>query len=254
MFARFRSAKPAGREASAEAAGQPVRRPPNGRGSVRFVSLTKSYPLGRGQKKYIIRDSSVLFPAGRKVALLGHNGTGKTTMMRMISGAQDYDSGEIIRNGSISWLIGFAGAFHSDLTGAQNARFVARVHGVDTDEMVGFVDEFSELGDYLHMPFRTYSSGMRSRLAFAVSMAVPFDCYLTDEVTSTGDKRFREKCAEAFHTRLRNSGAIMASHSLPQLKNMCDMAAVLHGGQLTLYHSVEEGLEVHKANQRKPAK
>ncbi|WP_371743758.1 ABC transporter ATP-binding protein [Mangrovicoccus sp. HB161399] len=217
---------------------------------MRFVSLTKSYPVSGRERKYIIRDSSVLFPAGSKVALLGHNGTGKSTMMRMISGAQDYDSGQIIRNGAISWLIGFAGAFHNDLTGAQNARFVARVHGIDTDAMVDFVSDFSELGDYMHMPLRTYSSGMRSRLAFAVSMGVPFDCYLVDEVTSVGDKRFREKCAETFHTRLRESSAIMATHNLSQIKGVCDMAAVLHEGHLTLYSDVEEGLEIHKANQR----
>ncbi|WP_108260964.1 ABC transporter ATP-binding protein [Mangrovicoccus ximenensis] len=246
MFARLLS----GRTPAKPAARKPGTRSPSGRGSVRFVSLSKSYPTGHGARKYIIRNSSVLFPAGRKVALLGHNGTGKSTMMRMISGAQDYDSGEIIRNGAISWLIGFSGAFHADLTGAQNARFVARVHGVDTDGMVDFVSEFSELGDYLHMPFRTYSSGMRSRLAFGVSMGVPFDCYLVDEVTSVGDKRFREKCAEAFHTRLRDSSAIMATHNLSQVKSMCDMAAVLHDGQLTLFDDVEEGLAIHKSNQR----
>ncbi|MBE3639005.1 ABC transporter ATP-binding protein [Mangrovicoccus algicola] len=246
MLARFRASPPPPEEPVAPDPGPPR---PAGPGSVRFVSVSKSYRTGFRQRKYVIRDCSVLFPAGRKVALLGHNGSGKSTMMRLISGAQDYDSGEIICNGAMSWPIGFAGAFHPEMTGAQNARFVARVHGIDTDAMVDFVQDFSELGDYLDMPFRTYSSGMRARLAFGVSMGVPFDCYLVDEVTSVGDKRFREKCAETFHTRLSRASAIMATHSLTQVKTMCDMAAVLHAGTLTLYDSVEEGLEVHKANQ-----
>ncbi|WP_138468514.1 ABC transporter ATP-binding protein [Poseidonocella sp. HB161398] len=257
MFARLRGTKRpvAGTVPEEPAApGAPRERPAHGRGSVRFVNVTKSYPSSHGQRKYIVRDCNLLFPAGKKIALLGHNGVGKSTMMRIISGAQDYDSGEIQCNGAMSWPIGFSGAFHPEMTGAQNARFVARVHGIDTDAMVDFVSDFSELGDYLDMPFRTYSSGMRARLAFGVSMAVPFDCYLVDEVTSVGDKRFRDKCAETFHTRLRSSSAIMATHNLSQIKSMCDMVAILHDGELSLYPSIEEGLEVHKANQKSPDK
>lgn len=241
VFARFRrSARPA--------APGPGRDSATGRGSIRFVGLSKSYPGLGTHRKYLLRDCHALFPAGHKVALLGRNGAGKSTILRMISGAQDYDEGRIIRTGSVSWPIGYGGSFHAELTGAQNIRFVARVHGVDTDALVEFVQDFAELGESLYLPYRTYSSGMRARLAFAVSMGVPFDCYLVDEVTAVGDQRFRDKCEAAFAHRLDRSAAIMATHSLGQAKRMCDMGAVLNDGVLTLYDTSEEAVDVHQFN------
>lgn len=219
-----------------------------GPGAVEFVGLTKSYRTNSDHRKFVLNNSNVLFPAGQKIALLGGNGAGKSTLMRIISGAQDADSGHVIRYGSVSWPIGFGGSFHGDLTGAQNTRFVGRVHGVDTDALLAFVHDFSELKDFFFMPVRSYSSGMRARLAFAVSMGVPFDCYLVDEVTSVGDQSFRDKATEAFHTRLRDASAIVATHGMHQARKLCDKGAVLYQGTMTYYEDLEEAIFVHERN------
>lgn len=219
-------------------------------GAVEFVKLTKSYRTNSDHRKFVVSDCDMLFPSGHKIALLGSNGAGKSTLMRIISGAQDADSGNVIRYGTVSWPIGFGGSFHPDLTGAQNTRFVGRVHGVDTDELLAFVHDFTELKDFFFMPVRTYSAGMRARLAFAVSMGVPFDCYLVDEVTSVGDQGFRDKCEETFRTRLHGATAIVATHGLQQARKLCDMAAVLHAGELKLYENVDEAIMIHERNMR----
>lgn len=219
-----------------------------GPGAVEFVSMTKSYRTNSDDRRYVLRDCNVLFPAGAKIALFGSNGAGKSTLLRMISGAQDPDLGRVIRYGSVSWPIGFGGSFHPDLTGAQNTRFVGRVHGVDTDALLAFVHDFTELKDFFFMPFRTYSSGMRARLAFAVSMGVPFDCYLVDEVTSVGDQNFRDKCQATFQTRLQSATAIVATHGLRQAKSFCSSGAVLHDGNLTYYEDIDEAIEIHQYN------
>lgn len=219
-------------------------------GAVEFVNVTKSYRTNSDHRKYVLRDSNMLFPAGHKIALLGSNGAGKSTILRIISGAQDADSGKIIRYGSVSWPIGFGGSFHPDLTGAQNTRFVGRVHGVDTDGLLAFVHDFTELKDSFFMPVRTYSSGMRARLAFAMSLGVPFDCYLVDEVTAVGDQSFRDKCEEAFRTLLHGATAIVATHGLQQARKLCDMGAVLHNGELMFYENIDEAIMVHERNMK----
>ncbi|WP_438987891.1 ABC transporter ATP-binding protein, partial [Marivivens donghaensis] len=144
---------------------------------------------------------SLAIPAGTSVALLGVNGAGKSTLLNMISGSLRPDEDRILRNGTVSRPVGFAGSFHGDLTGAQNTRFVARTYGVDTDELLDFVTDFANLGDQINDPVRGYSSGMRARLAFALSMGLPFDLYLVDEVTAVGDTKFRAKSAIAFKSR-----------------------------------------------------
>lgn len=153
---------------------------------IELVNVHKWYLLN-GVRKDVARDISFTFPAGECVALMGGNGAGKSTMLKMLAGTIRPNSGKIIRHGSVSWPVGFAGSFHGDMTGAQNARFVARVYGVDTDDMVDFAREFSRLGGHMNLPVRTYSSGMKSRLAFAISMAIKFDTYLIDEITAVGD-------------------------------------------------------------------
>ncbi|MCL4136411.1 UNVERIFIED_CONTAM: hypothetical protein GTU68_007757, partial [Idotea baltica] len=175
---------------------------------IELRGLNKSYRL-RGHEKVIARDISFTFPKNETVGLLGGNGAGKSTMLRMIAGSVSPDSGEIIPHGSVSWPVGFAGSFHGDLTGAQNVKFVARIYGVDTDEMCAFAREFSELGAHFELPVGTYSSGMKSRLAFAMSMAVQFDTYLIDEITAVGDGSFKSKSEAILNERLKNSGAII---------------------------------------------
>jgi capsular polysaccharide transport system ATP-binding protein len=207
--------------------------------------VNKTYAI-RGTRKVVARDLTFTFPTGESVGLLGRNGAGKSSLLRMIAGTMSPDSGEILSTGTISWPVGFAGSFHPDLTGAQNARFVARIYGVDTDEMVDFVRDFAGLGEHFWLPVRTYSSGMRSRLAFGVSMAIPFDTYLIDEVTSVGDAAFRAKSEAILDDRLAGSGAIIVSHSMDLLRRMCKSGAVLENGRIFYYARVERAIEHHE--------
>ena len=218
---------------------------------IRLVHVSKSY-IGGGKRKVLMRDVSALFPRGKSVGLLGRNGAGKSSLLRMIGGSSEPDSGVIERRGRISWPLGFSGGFHNSLSGAQNARFVARVYGADTDDLMARVEEFAEIGAFIHMPVSTYSSGMKARLAFAISMAVDFDVYLVDEITAVGDAAFRSKCAAAFNHKASTSDIIMVSHSAATIREYCDSGIVLEGGVLRWYDDVEEALEVHEANMRRP--
>ena len=132
------------------------------------------------------------------------------------------------------------------MTGAQNTKFVARIYGVDSDELVDFVEDFAEIGDHFHMPVRTYSSGMKSRLAFGVSMGIKFDTYLIDEATATGDASFRRKSKEVFRARMENASAIMVSHNMDDIRNFCDSGLVLHDGQIEVFNDVEHAIKRHQ--------
>lgn len=145
---------------------------------------------------------------------------------------------------------GVCSSFHGDLTGAQNVKFVARIYGVDTDELSDFVEHFAGLGTHFHMPFRSYSSGMRSRLAFGLSMGIRFDAYLVDEVTSVGDANFRKRSTEIFNARMENSGAVVVSHSMSMIRDMCRAGAVLHRGELTWFDNVNDAIRQHEENMR----
>ena len=201
-----------------------------------------------GRRKVVAENVNAVFPTGVAVALLGRNGAGKSSMLRMISGAMLPTSGRILSSGTISWPVGFAGAFNGELTGEQNCRFIARLYGVNTDEMIEFVEDFAELGEHFRLPIRSYSSGMRARLAFGVSMAVPFDTYLVDEVSAVGDASFKAKSNRLFNDRMSNAGAIVVSHSLNMLRQTCQAGAVLENGRLSYYHELEEAIEVHMQN------
>jgi capsular polysaccharide transport system ATP-binding protein len=218
---------------------------------IALKAVTKAF--WRGQKlNYIARDISTVFPSNTSVALLGRNGAGKSTLLKIIGGTMRPDSGKVLSNGRISWQIGFAGSFHPDLTGAQNTRFIARVYGVDTDSLAESVADFAELGDSFQMPFRSYSSGMKARFAFGVSMSIPFSYYLIDEVTSVGDASFRAKCTAVLTERLSGAGAIVVSHSDGMLRSMCTAGAVLENGVLTYYEDVEEAIAHHNRNMLVP--
>ncbi|MFZ1726900.1 MAG: ABC transporter ATP-binding protein [Albidovulum sp.] len=209
--------------------------------------LTKTFIL-KGQRRTVADDITATFPTGLSVALLGRNGAGKSSLLKMIAGTLDPTSGQILSTGTISFPVGFAGSFHGDLTGAQNARFVARIYGVDTEELLAFVEDFAEMGKYFHMPFRTYSSGMRARLAFGVSMAIPFDTYLVDEVTAVGDAAFRTKSGIVFRARMASAGAIVVSHSMAVLRELCTSGAVLENGKLYYYENLEDAIRHHDRN------
>lgn len=212
---------------------------------IKIENLTKSYrtPTGR---HYVFKDLNLEIPSGKSVAFIGRNGAGKSTLLRMIGGIDRPDSGKIITNKTISWPVGLAGGFQGSLTGRENVKFVARLYAKQEElkEKIEFVEEFAELGKYFDMPIKTYSSGMRSRLGFGLSMAFKFDYYIVDEVTAVGDARFKEKCAQLFKERHKESSFLMVSHSLNSLKEFCDVAIVFKDDNAVgFYEDVQEGIE-----------
>lgn len=213
---------------------------------IRLEHLTKSFHI-RGERKVVIDNLNLTLPTGKSLALLGRNGAGKSTLLQMIAGTMRPDSGRIVSDGTISWPVGFGGSFHGELTGAQNVRFIARIYGVDTDGLLAFVSDFAELGKYFYMPVRSYSSGMRSRLAFGVSMGIHFDTYLVDEVTAVGDAIFKRKSRIVFAERMKTASAIMVNHSMNQVRQFCDAGIVLENGQVQYFDDLEEAIAVHEA-------
>lgn len=214
---------------------------------IRFENLTKTFRVA-GRRRVVIDQLNLTLPTGRSLALLGRNGAGKSTLMQIIAGNMRPDNGRVVSDGTISWPVGFAGSFHPELTGAQNTRFIARVYGVDTDELIDFVRDFAEIGAHFHMPVRTYSSGMKSRLTFGLSMGIEFDTYLVDEVTSAGDAAFKSKSKTLFAARMERSGAIMVNHNLNELREYCDAALVLENGRLAMFDDLDEAIALHKEN------
>jgi len=215
-------------------------------------NLTKEFRMA-GTRKVVARNLNVTFPTGVSVGLLGRNGAGKSTLLQIIAGSVAPTSGEVLSDGDISFPVGLATSMHPNMTGAQNTRFVARIYGVDTDELVEFVRDFAELDGHYHLPVRTYSSGMRARLSFGINMGLKFDTYLIDEVTATGDAAFRGKSEALFQDRLRDSGALFVSHAMGSMKRMCQAGAVLENGHLTYYDDIDEAIAQHEENMtRKP--
>ncbi|WP_136444151.1 ABC transporter ATP-binding protein [Pacificoceanicola onchidii] len=211
---------------------------------IRFDNLSKSFWV-RGERKVVIDHLNSTLPTGKSLGLLGRNGAGKSTLMSIIAGNLRPDTGEVFSDGTISWPVGFAGSFHGQLTGAENVRFIARIYGVDSDELVDFVADFAELGKHFHMPVRSYSSGMRSRLAFGASMGIRFDTYLVDEATSVGDAAFRWKSQRYFADRVKNASAILVSHDMSQMRDFCDAGVLLSEGKLTYFEDIDEAIEAH---------
>lgn len=214
---------------------------------IELERITKAFRY-RGQAKFVAREISQVFPTGSRVALMGRNGAGKSTLLSIIAGSMNPDSGRVRISGSISWPIGLTGCIHPDLTGVQNVRFIARVYGVDTDELVDFVGDFAELGLNFREPVRTYSSGMRARLNFGMSMGIRFDTYLIDEVSAVGDAGFKRKSRAVFDDRMSRAGVILVSHSERMVRQMCTSGAVLEDGQLTWFDDVNEAIERHARN------
>lgn len=214
---------------------------------IRLENVTKIYRLN-GRSKVVADDISVVFPTGRSVGLLGRNGAGKSSLLQMIAGTLEPTSGRITTTGSMSWPIGFAGSFHPELTGLQNTRFVARIYGVDAEELADFVEDFAQLGVHFRLPLRSYSSGMKSRLAFGVSMGIRFDTYLIDEVTAVGDSAFHERSDRLFKARMAGAGAVVVSHGTGQLRRLCQSGAVLERGRLTFHDRIEDAIAHHERN------
>ena len=207
-------------------------------------NVTKKFRSAQASRTILDR-VSLTIPDGARVALIGRNGAGKSTLLKLIAGISRPDGGRIKRTTEVSWPLGFSGSFHPALTGAQNVRFVARVYGRDTTELSRYVEDFAELGDYFHMPVQMYSSGMRARLAFGVSMGVSFDCYLIDEITSVGDAAFRQRAQDELNGRLETADLIMASHVPSSLRQFCNSGIVLENGTLRYFDDLEHAISAH---------
>ena len=210
--------------------------------------VTKYFPTVGG-RKYILRDINLHFPELVNIGVLGLNGSGKSTLLRIIAGVDSPSSGSVALNGTLSWPMGLAGGVQPSLTGKQNSQFVCRIYG-DCEQVVAekldFIKNFSELGEYFDMPVKTYSSGMRSRLKFSISMAFDFDLYLFDEINAVGDARFRAKSRAALKEKSDKSNYIMVSHSANDLIKDCDVIAVLNEQKITIFENVLEGIKYYR--------
>lgn len=212
---------------------------------IRFENVSKRYRLRRGVKT-ILKRADFVIPRGKNLGVLGFNGAGKSTLIRLISGNELPDSGWIHRDGvTISWPLGFSDSFSGSLSGRENLRFACRVYNKSIAAVTRYVDEFAELGNQLDMPVKTYSSGMKARLAFGMSMAFNFDVYLIDELTAVGDKTFQAKCNAAFQEKLERSDIIMVSHSTGTIKKHCQTGCILDGGTLEFFPTIEEAIAVY---------
>jgi len=220
---------------------------------IKFKNVCKSYKL-KDSTRTILDNVSFEFPEKKNIGVLGVNGAGKSTLLRLIAGTEFPNSGKIIRTGKYSWPLGFSGSFHGTLTGIENLRFACRIYDANIKEVTEFVKDFSELGKFIHEPIQTYSSGMRSRLAFALSMAIDFDVYLVDEIMGVGDQGFQDKCKDAFTAKREHSSVIMVSHDMNTIRDFSDIALLLTGEQLEIHEDVDKAIETYeKLTHGKPA-
>ena len=215
---------------------------------IRLNNVVKTYGTRQGNRTVLDNINLEVAP-GDKLGILGRNGAGKSTLIRLISGVEQPTSGNVERRMSISWPLAFAGGFHGGLSGLDNVRFICRVYGAPIEPAIAFVEGFAELGQYLREPVKKYSSGMRARLAFAISMGVEFDCFLIDEIVAVGDDRFHAKCHTELFEKRRDRAMIIVSHNAGFIREHCTRAAVLMAGKLHNFNSVDEALAFHDVQQ-----
>lgn len=214
--------------------------------TIEIRNMTKVYRSRRSGKKTVLKDINATFERGYSYGLLGLNGAGKSTLLRLICGAERPTFGDVLSDVSISWRLGFTGSFNSTLTGMENLRFVCRIYDADIDEVSDFVEDFAEIGNAIHEPVRNYSSGMRARLAFGLSMAIRFQVYVIDESLSVGDVTFQEKCQMEFDRRREESDILITSHSPTMLAQYCDRAGVIDRGSLTMFDNLDDATEFYQ--------
>ncbi len=208
-------------------------------------NLVKEYTHGAARKR-VLSDVNLSIGPGEKLALLGRNGAGKSTLIKLLGGVEMPTSGKISRKMTVSWPLGFAGGFQGSLTGYDNARFIARIYRRPYADIKAYVEEFTELGSQLKMPVKTYSSGMRARLAFALSLAIEFDCYLIDEIILVGDQNFSRKCHVELFEKRADRAMVLASHSTEIIRESCNRAAVIHDTVLTTFDDVGEAIALYQ--------
>jgi capsular polysaccharide transport system ATP-binding protein len=209
--------------------------------------VSKVYATRRGPRR-VLDDVNLSLERGRNLGIFGRNGAGKSTLIRLLSGAERPTAGIIRRDMSVSWPLAFGGAFQSNLTGIDNLKFVCRVYGVDYRPLLPFIEEFTELGVYLREPVSHYSNGMMTRLAFALSMAVEFDCFLIDEAMVVGDVRFHERCHVELFQKRKDRAFILVTHQADVIKLYCQNAAVLHEGHLIPFPTVDAAYNFYQAS------
>lgn len=217
---------------------------------IKIENLTKSYLHHKAGRKYVFKDLSFIIPSGKNVAIIGKNGAGKSTLMNLLAKVDSPDSGRIITDQTISWPVGLSGGFQGSLSARENVKFIARTQGFRGKEMqdkVRFVEEFAEINDYFDLPTKTYSSGMRGRVAFGLSLAFDFDYYIVDEAMSVGDAHFKKKASQAFKDKVGRANIILVTHGMTQIRTMCDLVIILDRGKATIYYDVEEGIKVYQS-------
>jgi len=211
-------------------------------------NLTKSYPMTNG-RHYVFKDLSFTFPEGSSIAILGPNGAGKSTLMRILGGVDVPDSGRVITDKSISWPVGLAGGFQGSLSARDNVKFVCRVYGHTGEALkakIAYVQDFAEIGEYFDQPMKNYSSGMRSRIAFGLSMAFDFDYYLIDEAGAVGDPQFKQKSKAVYDEKLKKSNVILVSHNMKEVQDLCQHVIIVENSQAIVYDDIEEGIAYYQ--------
>ena len=211
---------------------------------ISIENICKTYSTRFGPRT-ILDNVSFRLERGRNIGILGQNGAGKSTLIRLISGAEKPTSGHIQRDMSVSWPLAFSGAFQPNLTGLDNLKFVCRIYGVDYKPLIPFVEDFTELGIYFQEPVMHYSAGMLTRLAFALSMAIEFDCFMIDEAMVVGDARFHERCHVELFQKRKDRAFILVTHDADVIKLYCERASVLHEGKLYPFDSVDEAYDYY---------
>ncbi|QKX15838.1 ABC transporter ATP-binding protein [Microbulbifer sp. YPW1] len=222
---------------------------------IELRNLTKSFKTPAG-RKVLFRNVNAVFPEGKNIGILGRNGAGKSTLLRIMGGIDYPDSGRVITDQRISWPMGLSGGFQGSMTGRENAAFICGIHGIwggAKRKVMGRVQEFAEIGDYFDAPVKSYSSGMRSRLAFGLSIAVDFDYYLVDEVMSVGDAHFKHKCEQVIAEKRKTANFIIVAHSMPILKKNCDVGIYLGPSGLQIFDTVQEAIALYQQGIPKPA-
>jgi capsular polysaccharide transport system ATP-binding protein len=208
----------------------------------------KRYQTDHGPGKWILTGVSFTIPPKTNVGLIGSNGAGKSTLLRLIGGVDQPTKGQIDRRCRVSWPMGIGSGLQGTLTGRQNAKFVCRLYGREEQlaDRIAFIQDFAQLGEFFDEPVKTYSSGMRSRLQFGLSLAFDFDFYISDEVTATGDRKFRKKAKFAFRELIDKAGLIMVSHSESTLKDFCQAGVWLHGGKAHWFDNIDDALRAYQ--------
>ena len=212
---------------------------------IELKNVTKYFKTKHG-KKYILKDVSIVIPSNHNIGILGQNGTGKSTIMRMLGQIEFPNFGKIISHKSFSWPLGLSGGFVGNMSGKANVKFVCRLYGksrTETKFIVNFVKEFSELKDYFDMPIKTYSSGMKSRLSFGLSLSFDFDYLLIDETLSVGDAKFKKKSKDALLKKIETCNVLLVSHDMNTLKEICDVGIVVNNGQMEYFDKIDNAIK-----------